>query len=248
MDYPFDIENIRTKEHQVYKRTFLQNTFVELRFLPQFSEDRLWLKKVRSFVANYFHLDIGDNHNFQEELILTNKDDDIAFRLATDSVEVRVGRKRYKSFSISVMPHIYLLKSYIQQVVQTDVVTSIGVRKINLWPISADAKETINDEQLYQAIFSNPFMQIETEKMVVDGLEFDIVQYEHKETSLNLGRAINNEPSQRVVILNSRAEAQQTTPTSINDMEAKMEELDGILFEAYHWCVNENIINLMKEN
>ncbi len=246
MDYPFDIENIRAKEHQVYKRTFLQNTFAELRFLPQFSEERPWLKNVRSFVANYFHLDTGDNHNSQEELILTNNDDDITFRFATDSVAIRVGRKRYRSFAISVMPYIYLLKSYIQQVAQTDVVTSMGVRKINLWPVSAEATETINDEQLYQAIFSNPFMQIETKKKVVDGLEFDIVRYEHKETSLDIGRAITNEPNQHVVVLNSRAEAQQTTPTSLNDVEVKMEELNGILFEAYLWCVNDSVFNLMK--
>lgn len=246
MVYPFEIKK---NEHRVYSKTFLQNTVVELTFPTLFEEkDKSFpFPSLYTYIDKFFHLQLNAEPDMDKGFSLDNKANDVTISFKKDAVGIRVGRKNYQSFVSSVMPYVYLLKSYVKETMGIDGVESIVVRKINLWPFPSDVIEEQNvaEEAMFSAVFSDEFLKA-SENVASDNLLPLTVSYEEKEISLFLSRSINEDDNHKVVILDSKVESQQTTSTSINEIETKLEELNDILFASFHWCVSDEILKIME--
>lgn len=245
MAYPFPHQEL----HKIFKNTFLQNTFAELHF-PQITESE-WNNgvQIQSFLSKYFHINnaIVTWDNIQNGVSLTNKDTDVTIHFSKDFVGVRVGRKNYQSFATSAMPYLYLLKGYVKEVLSRDNVVSIDVRKINLWPYYEEvSKNQLGDHKIVHTIISEPLINDAKDVKEVEGVQLQTVDYQERETSLCIGYGITKNESGPILILDMTAKSEQTQPTSLSDVETKLDELNTFLYDAYHWSVTETVIQWME--
>jgi len=244
MAYPFPQQEL----HKIFKNTFLQNTFAELHF-PQITESE-WNNGalIQSFLNKYFHINtVVTWDNILKGISLTNKDTDVTIHFSKDFVGVRVGRKNYQSFATSVMPYLYLLKGYVKEVLSRDNVASIDVRKINLWPYyEEESKSKLDNHEIVHTIISELLINAAKDVKEVEGVQLQTVNLEERETSLCIGYAVTKNDSGPIVILDTTAKSEQTQPTSLSDVEAKLDELNTFLYDAYHWSVTEKVIQWME--
>ena len=244
MAYPFPHQ----EQHKIFKNTFLQNTFAELHF-PLITESE-WNNgaQMQNFLNKYFHFNtIVTWDNIQNGISLTNKDTDVTIHFSKDFVGVRVGRKNYQSFATSVMPYLYLLKGYVKEVLSSDNVASIDVRKVNLWPYyEEESKNQLGDNKIIHTIISEPLINAANDVKEVEGGQIKTVDYQERETSLCIGYGITKNDNGPIVILDTIAKSEQTQPTSLSDVETKLDELNYFLYDAYHWSVTEKVIQWME--
>ena len=244
MVYPFPHQ----EQHKIFKNTFLQNTFAEFHF-PQIKKSE-WENgvKIQSFLNKYFHISTSVTwENIQKGFFLTNKDTDVTIHFSKDFVGVRVGRKNYQSFATSVMPYLYLLKGYVKEVLSRDNVASIEIRKINLWPYyEEESKNQLGEHEILHTILSAPLINEAKDVKEIEGALIQTKEYQVRETSICIGYGITKNESGPIVILDTTAKSEQTQPTSLNDVEAKLDELNNFLYEAYHWSVTEKVIQWME--
>ena len=244
MAYPFPHQ----EQHKIFKNTFLQNTFAELHF-PQITESE-WNNgdPIKSFLNKYFHIEtVVTWDNILKGISLTNKDTDVTIHFSKDFVGVRVGRKNYQSFATSVMPYLYLLKGYVKEVLLRDNIASIDVRKINLWPYSEEeSKNKLDDHEIVHTIISEPLINAANVVKEVEGGQIQTKEYQERETSLCIGYGVTKNDGGPIVILDTIAKSEQTQPTSLSDVEAKLDELNNFLYDAYHWSVTEKVILWME--
>jgi uncharacterized protein (TIGR04255 family) len=245
MAYPFPHQ----EQHKIFKNTFLQNTFAELHF-PQITESE-WNNgdPIQSFLSKYFHINNAKVtwDNIQNGISLTNKDTDVTLHFSKEFVGVRVGRKNYQSFATSVMPYLYLLKGYVKEVLSRDNVASIDVRKINLWPYSEEGSNNqLGDHEIVHTIISEPLINAVKDVKEVEGGQIKTIEYQERETSLFIGYGVTKNDSGPIVILDTTAKSEQTQPTGLSDVEAKLDELNTFLYDAYHWSVTEKVIQWME--
>lgn len=244
MAYPFP----RQEQHKIFKNTFLQNTFAELHF-PQITESE-WNNgdPIQSFLNKYFHIDtVVTWDNILKGISLTNRDTDVTIHFSKDFVGVRVGRKNYQSFATSVMPYLYLLKGYVKEVLSRENVASIDVRKINLWPYyEEESKNQLGDHEIVHTIISDPLINDAKDEKEVEGVQLKTVDRQEREISICIGYGVTKNDSGPIVILDTTAKSEQTQLTSLSDVEAKLDELNTFLYDAYHWSVTENVIQWME--
>lgn len=244
MVYPFPHQ----EQHKIFKNTFLQNTFAELHF-SQITESE-WNNgaPIQSFLNKYFHINTAVTwDNILKGISLTNKDTDVTIHFSKDFVGVRVGRKNYQSFATSVMPYLYLLKGYVKEVLSRDNVESIDVRKINLWPYyEEESKNQLGNHEIVHTIISEPLINDAKDVKEVEGVKLQTVDRQERETSFCIGYGVTKNDSGPIVILDTTAKSEQTQPTSLSDVEAKLDELNTFLYDAFHWSVTEKVIQWME--
>lgn len=240
MAYPFPLH----EQHKVYNNTFLQNTYAEIHFDKITESEWGNGERIKAYLNKYFHIAFDvKRENLEDGFSLSNKDIDVIFLFSESFMGVRVGREAYQSFAISVMPYVVWMKSFVKEVLQRDSVRSLVVRKINLWPYSEEsANKRLSDENMLQTLLSSNLRNEHSEKKETDnGHRLDMVSFQEHETSLSLGYGVVVDEGDSVVVLDSKAVSEQTQPTSLNDVETKLDELDDILYSAYHWCVTEKV-------
>ncbi len=244
MAYPFPHQ----EQHKIFKNTFLQNTFAELHF-PQITESE-WNNgaPIQSFLNKYFHINTPVTwDNILKGVSLTNKDTDVTIHFSKDFVGVRVGRKNYQSFATSVMPYLYLLKGYVKEVLSRDNVESIDVRKINLWPyFEEESKNQLGNHEIVHTIISDSLINDAKDEKEVEGVKLQTVDRQERETSICIGYGVTKNDSGPIVILDTIGKSEQTQPTNLSDVEAKLDELNTFLYDAYHWSVTEKVIQWME--
>lgn len=245
MAYPFTFQ----EQHKVYKNTFLQDTYAEIHFDSMTESEWGDGTHLQVYLNKYFHIDSkvawGD---MAKGFSLANKDTDVTLHFSNQVVSVRVGRKCYQSFATSVMPHVFLLKSYAREVLLRNEVRLLAVRKINLWPYSEkETKNQLGSEEILQTLLSNKLREQQAEKRrTADGQVLETIAFQERETSLTIGYGIVEDGDNPVAVLDSMAESEQTQPTGLNDVETKLDELNNILYSAYHWCVSDKVLQWME--
>ena len=145
------------------------------------------------------------------------------------------------------MPYLYLLKGYVKEVLSRDNVASIEIRKINLWPYyEEESKNQLGEHEILHTILSAPLINEAKDVKEIEGALIQTKEYQVRETSICIGYGITKNESGPIVILDTTAKSEQTQPTSLNDVEAKLDELNNFLYEAYHWSVTEKVIQWME--
>lgn len=244
MAYPFASQ----EQHVVYKNTFLQNTFAEFYFTPIVEKEWDGGSRLYSFLRKYFHVDAKKAWDEMENGVsLNNQDLDVTLHFSKDYALVRVGRKNYQAFATSVMPYLFLLKAYVKEVLARDAIKSLKVRKINLWPYDqVQSQKPLGDEDILKTFLSDELRKIKSDDKDSDGHVLNMCHFDQRETSLDIKYGIVKTNDVPAVVLDSTATSEQTQPTNLGEVESKLDELNNILYDAYHWSVTENVIRWME--
>lgn len=240
--------------HRLYKNTFLQNVFVSYTFQSDDGTvDSPAIKdEFDNFICSQFGLEPNDSFP-AEPISLSSSDKMISFLFFRNEASVRIGARNYRSFEDSVVPQVVKLYKFIS-LLKVDSVSSLALRKINIWPISVDAVISLNDgeiEKIEKEVFSSDLLSeanvpldeeersIPIRKKCVwenDSINFTV------RTAFMRDRVSNNKGNLVLdieVVLNSN--------TKLDDAKSQLLLLNDKLFNVYHWCVNSTIIKIMEE-
>ena len=253
MAYPF--ESIAHKE---YVNTFLVNTTVSLiteDWNGQFKDG--FADHFSGFVKRFFGLE-KDGHDFIErkELSLKSHDDDVSYSFRPDKVYLRVGRKSYRTFVNSIIPDVLPLKVFLFGVMEKESIENVMVRKLNIFPIQADSLEEIkqNAQKIYGSIFKPAILDSLSQDNPPENtpwiLDFRKGIFVDKEDEMAIRIGISQSKGSKNVfnvVLDSSTRCKIPSAIGEGSVDRILLRQNDQLFDAFHWCVSDEIIHLMEK-
>lgn len=253
MTYPFV-----QIEHREYPNTFLVNTAVSLigsNWNGEYNEsfDKLYPE----FVDRFFGIKkTVDQFKQKGELTLSSPEDELTFTFRPDKANLRVGRKKYHTFVETIMPELVPLKAFMFGAREIDNLENLQVRKLNIFPIQADSDEEIkqNANDVYRYLFRQDLISEVTvapipndSSWILDFRRASFANDEFKVTiRIGIAKSQGTEKSYNVVMDSSVVCAQQKK-IGEGAIDRLLIRLNDQLFNAFHWCVADEIIKLMKQ-
>lgn len=248
MQYPF-----RHKDRTVYANTFLQNVLVEWSYTVQ--NDSISLKDTNEFLYEKFHLKLA-TPQVSFPITISSKDNSINLYFGNEAVRLRVRVNAYKGFE-SLHSFLEFGKDFLA-LMQINEVQKLIIRKVNMWPYKNLRGNNTAKEVILRKIFSTDLLEgislpsSEDISQIFWTKNFDNSNDECQEkVNIKFGFLLNNEElpnnlPKDIIVLDTTIERNATIRRdAILDVLSQMNQ---ILFDSYHWCVNQNIIDLMKED
>lgn len=237
-------------EHKVYKRTFLQSTEVKVEFEPKMTSAD-FTDRIVPFVNKAFNKNISEDLDKSvEQIVLSSNNSQIRFVFNLNSACVVVGSSAYKSFSSSIIPHIDVLVSYLNEVACIERIKQTYINKVNVWPIkSKDSRKAFGSASLFifkkehvediaNLKFNEPDYPVSaTKEAVVKCGDMSVLK-------AKIGVELKDVNETRF-ILELRA---QTSNLEVGDLILDLPKLNDIIFGAFSDIVSPNIFDLMSKD
>ena len=235
-------------EHRTFKRTFLQQTEVIVKFTPALS-DVDFRTRIIPYLKSVFNLDLSDKADSEaNHADIKSDSEQKQFIFDLDQARFIIGPKSYKTFAETALPMIGMLIRFICDVAKKDSIDSLNIIKINGWPIKAD-DAYINFTDMIRYTFK--------ENCVSDMLSY---KFDANPQPVRLSKTSNNEIEDDVrldAILSAEVMSKEKVNLglvlnasarniSVNDILTDAIILNDILYQGFIETISENIINLMS--
>lgn len=248
----FDFGNHIRRE---YKNTFLQNVLVKIDFKERNLIDSEEVsRKWNEFVVSNFNNSSNKTNLpvdfFETPIRVSRKDGNCSFFFSKKVVSAVVGAKDYRTFVDSVIPQIYKISKFLTDVISTNEITRLSLRKINIWQFKFNGTSSIKPDEVRKILFSNALMSHEESRALnedeqnIDNLH----KYEWEDGDKKaIVKTFFIPPKQANVFAQVLdTELQMNTPIQINQVQDNFIELNNILYNLFHWCVSERVIDVMS--
>lgn len=253
MSYPFV-----PIEHKEYPNTFLVNTAVSLiasNWNGEYNEN--FDKLYPEFVDRFFDMKkTVDQFKQKGEMSLSSPEDDVTFTFRPDKANLRVGRKKYHTFVETIMPELVPLKAFMFGARELETLENLQVRKLNVFPIQADSDEEIkqNANEVYRYLYKKDLMAEVSVASIPNNspwiLDFrrGVFVNDKYEVTIRIGiaKSQGDEKSYNVV-MDSSVVCSQKKEIGEGAIDRLLIQLNDQLFNAFHWCVADEIIKLMEQ-
>lgn len=241
----------RDKEHRVYTNTFLRRVIVYVSFdkkSPDFFDDNFTVSLKKYLLSMYNVEGVGD---FPKKAIeLKNDEDNTEILLMNGAFLLTFDQKGYKSFIDSVVPQLIRLKLFAEQLMKATNYTELRIRKVNVWRFGAKEKTDITYNMAAQAVFSSDLLHAnnkvkfsEEEKALPIQSKLQWIE-ESRTINLLTGFAKLDDKTSNLVL---DTEILETAKVKISDLTDTLLGLNGTMFAAYQWSINDKVRNLMDE-
>lgn len=252
MAYPFE-----HKEHKKYYNTFLDNTAVSLiaptwdRHVPD-----EFFAKFPAFVERNYQIKASAQQFIEShELNVENEEEAVTYVFKPDKATLRVGRKTYDTFYTAVMPRLLPLKEFVFGVMGLCTIENLLVRKLNIFPISADSPEEVlqNAENIYRYMYKGGLVEIAEEQNIpqnapwILSLRKAILSDANSEVTIRIALAKAKGENLYNVILDSSVRYYKLMKIEEGSIDRRLRFLNDLLFDAFHWCVSDSIVELMEK-
>lgn len=235
-------------DRKVYKNTFLQQVDVRLEY-PSIAKDDI-PKRAVDFFKKHFGIDVVTDQILKKQIGLRDDKTQLAFHFSPSASMLSVGYKDYHTFYDSVLPHLYPIKEYVFNVLgQSDV--KVGLRKLNIF--SFKKHENIDQAKanrlIYQNIFSQNFLSadslVEIEVRSGHNTEVGVRKFSVGLIEIDIKTFIlPHEEKEDMSVLYMESTA--CFDADVSNVERILEEANNTLYDAYHWAVNDSIIDIMN--
>lgn len=245
MGYPFP-----TIEHKVYGKTFLKDVRVALEFEPV-SQTSLNKEVMSAFFRQFPGLENADvTENLADGIAIFSEDRNVGFRFSLSNVEVKLKTPLYVSFD-QAEAFWKKLSEYLSAL-SVEFVSGLVVRKSSelcfkrgggIFDVKKLMKEVFCDELTADTAFRNASFK-------------DVNRWERSwsaEDTENRSRFMAiygfklsdyNNQDDRLTLVTSIESIDCEIPVST--LESKEKQYNKVLFDAFHWCVKDEIIEKMK--
>lgn len=244
MEYPF-----AHKDRKIYANTFLQNVLVEWYYTPITEE--LDQDRVKYFLSEKFKIQIEEGKDLQYPIIVSSKAKEVQIFFGRDVFRMNMRVNLYKGFGslVSLLGYgfDYLKLNEIQNVHRC------LIRKIDVFPFQNMSGNNTSNETLLSKIFSkglldgisvssnNAFQSFWSKSFNKnDGSENVIINFGFrlKQNDLSDKQVENN------MVLDFSVDRKMDMPSDM--IKNNLFEMNQILFDAFHWSVNQDIIDIME--
>jgi hypothetical protein len=240
-----------TTEHRVFKRTFLQQTEVSVKFTPAI-RDEDFHDRMLPFLKSVFNLDLSNKADADaNHAEVTSDQEQKKFVFDLDQAKFIIGAKSYKTFAETAIPMIGMLIRFINDVAKIDTLDQINIVKINMWPMKT--------ENAFKS-FTNMIKYTFKEKCVEDMLSY---KFDEDPQPVRLSKTSNNTIAENAnldVVLSAEVVSKENVNLglalnasakniSINDVLSDTVVLNDAIYHGFTETISDNIINLMcREN
>lgn len=244
MSYPF-----KKVEHCVYKNTFLKDVRVAVRF--PFVNPQSVNREVLTEFFEFFNGATIDVEVFlnNQRISIFSDDHCIEFKFGLDYAEAKISAQKYTSFE-NAKPYWDVLYNYLHAL-QLSSVEKLIVRKYNALYFKA-SDEKYDVKSVMAEVFSGHLMSFMTEINQEDSLNsiekslsipdvesdslFNVVFGIKKSDT-----ATSNDHLTLVLTLESNK-----APILLREFYERMDTYNSVLFNAFHWCINDSIIQFIR--
>ena len=231
-------------ERKIYAQTFLQQVDVRLEY-NSLKRECISDVDVISFFNNHFNIDANISTLLDENIFLKDDQQQLAFFFSSDATMLSVGHLNYRSFYDSVLPNVYHIKDFVFNLWKQQEVTA-AIRKVNVFTMdnNIDLSEDAFHSLLYETVFSSEFLQVASKMTTweIDGNSI-IVQNRSVDEVLFRTYIIKRENGDYSLFLETILSKNAVGQT----LEEILEEMNLILYDAFHWSVGANIIAIMDK-
>lgn len=238
-------------EHRIFKRTFLQQTEVVVKFAPAIADEDFRTRMI-PYLKAVFNLDLSEKVEAEaNHAEITSDHEQKKFIFDLNQAKFIIGPNSYKTFIETAIPLIGKLISFIKDVAQIDLIDELSIIKVNIWPIKSD------DSYLS---FTNMIRYTFQEKCVSDMLTY---RFDENPQPVRLSKTSNNHISDKVdlnTILSAEVVSKEkvnlelvlnatSKRVTVNDVLSDAVTLNDIIYKGFTGSISENIINIMsREN
>lgn len=236
--YPFKI----TDNHKTYKVTFLQSVILKMEY--DYSNESF--EKFAQFFNEVFKLQlIEQQFNVKNTDAIRLRSDNHAYRVkfSKNTIEFIINGDSYVNYEKSLLPFINKVSKYLEQIKGN--ILNISIEKIDIWPLAKgkidspeDFINTIISENLRNApdLVSGDEAFVEyTDKDSGDSLliRFGFIPFVEEQ---------NDQPARIVLDTLCNHDNDSIAPSVLSGITKR---LNDILYDAYHWSVTEDVIDIM---
>lgn len=251
MAYPFE-----PVEPRVYKHTTLNSVLIAMEYGKRERAffDPAFYRRLDDYTEKKFSLKV--NHDLDKRGIqIRNDKNGVALLFVNGVLMANIDRDHYVSFSDSALSQINKLKDFVSDVLNEDKVKCANIRKLNLWQVQdvkPDMVEKVRTEMMTQ-VFSEAFIKSDAHQKLASeekGVLFDKYAWSEGDETVTVRLAfvpVNGKAGAFNLVMDMDLEIQPADGLPLDGLAEFMRQRNGILFNAFHWCVNKNIIKQMQE-
>lgn len=247
--YPFKPESYRQ-----YRNTFLQNVTVGFEFLPSTEEKSDLNAHFSEYVQSFFGI-VCNGDITSSVCNITKNDFSQSFDFNDHSAIVRISGKDYVRFSETVLPHIFKLRSFFNKVVKVDKITKTGIRKLNVFNIKANGPEGVKPEEVMQSLFSQELItklsidNLDDQEKKITNLKKCVFQCDVSSITIRAALLPPSNPNDTFhhLLLDTLGELQPIDGIKFEEIPERLLDFNKIMYDCYHWCVNDSVKTLMNQ-
>ena len=236
-----------TTEHRVFKRTFLQQTEVSIKFTPGIP-DVDFHDRMIPFLKSVFNLDLSDKADKEANHAEVSSDNEQKkFIFDLDQAKFIIGPESYSTFAKTAVPRIGTLLRFITDVAKVETLQRISIVKINIWPIKSDDAFS-NFTDMIKYTFK--------ERCVADMLSY---KFDEDPKPVRLSKTSNNAIAENAnidAVLSAEVVTKEkvnlglalnasVNNIGINDLLSDLIALNDVIYQWFIETISNNIINIM---
>lgn len=231
-------------EHVRYTKTYLQNVIVSLDAESFSMTDEEAEQRMEKYLEEYFNITMPKPSPYPKMPVnVSAQSEDVELFFMQKNVAVRYGGADYLSFKSSILPQLYRMRAYLQDVVGANCAQSY-IRKINLWPCKEAVVGASELKAIAKTLLSQDLNGWVPEGWNGDSLEWKFQVPSHDEWTLVVRvRVVENDIKQKMFVLDTILDNNQIENGSEEDT---LIEMNDVLYEVFHGCVSERVIATMK--
>lgn len=239
-------------KYRLYKNTFLQNVMVTFEFLSA-NNERTNAAFV-DYLKSFFEIEAKDS-SLINGVTISKKDMSVSLSFSTNKAAIHLNGQKYVGFSDTAIPQVFKLRNFFTKVMNVTTLQSISIRKVNVWNIKQDIRNAVRVEDAYKAIFSDNLINalsnvgLSEEERAIPNFQ---KAYWKVNTAELIVRTALLPPSKTKdqfchLILDTEIIDKPTNGYKVENVASDMMDLNSTLYDAFHWCVCNDIINLMSK-
>ncbi len=251
MAYPFP-----AKEHRIYKNTTLNSVIVSLDYRHRENSffDKDFYSRLDAYTSKNFSL-IVDHQLFDKAFQIRNDKNGAVLMFFNGTLLFAIDKNRYVSFNDSAISQIHKMKGFVSDVLCEERVRRANIRKLNIWQVQDVKNDTgkILDEMMTH-IFTDVLISSDAEQLVDPEENGVIKKYVWKEEERNEKVTVriafvkvNGKDDAYNLVLDTDLEIMPENGLTLDGLTELLKERNSVLFNAYHWCVREEVIKQMEE-
>ena len=251
MAYPFPV-----KEHRIYKNTTLSGVFVSLDYRHRENSffDKEFYSRLDAYTSKNFSLTV-DHQLFDKAFQIRNDKNGAVLMFFNGTLLLGLDKDRYVSFNDSAISQIHKMKLFVSDVLCEERVKRANIRKLNIWQVQDvknDAGKILGDMMTH--IFSDALLTSKAEQHIEADEKGVIRKYVWEEEELNEKVTVriafvkvNGKADAYNLVFDTDLEIMPERGLTLEGLTELLKERNSVLFNAYHWCVREEVIKQMQE-
>lgn len=243
--------NIPSVQYRQYPNSFLSKVALYLTFNSEESKEA-FRDKLQKFLSANFDLNMQADEDF-EAVRVTNESKTVEFFFSLNFAAVEFSGDNYKNYTDTQLPQLFRLIDYAKKIVHVSEISMISVRKLNTWDFKSKDDKTPSLDKVRNKIFSQDLISVLSGQNLTDDerkiRNFEKFSFDKDDFKITVRSAyIQNSKEKEYTRLILDTECLQTDEKlSLDDLSSLCKTMNKQLYDIYHWCVTNEVINMMNQ-